>query len=96
MNQTNIMYQLPKILQAPADEYDTITTVINRFKAISQHLGQTHTVIPSDQPLYAKGKELVWANKDLFNKVIFRLGGLHVYFNYLKAFESAGLEDLWI
>ena len=88
------------ILQAPADEYDTITTVINRFKAISQHLGQTHTVITSDQPLYAKGKELVWANKDLFNNVIFRLGGLHVCFNYLKAigqrFESAGLEDLWI
>ena len=88
------------ILQAPADEYDTITTVINRFVSISNHIGQTHTVITADQPLYAKGMELVWANNEKFGNVIFRLGGLHVCFNFLKAIgqyvESAGLDDLWI
>ena len=47
------------ILQAPADEYDTIATVINRFRSISRHFGQTHTVITADQPLYARGNELV-------------------------------------
>ena len=88
------------ILQAPADEYDTITTIINRFVSISYHIGQTHTVITADQPLYAKGMELVWANNEKYGNVIFRLGGLHVCFNFLKAIgqhtESAGLEDLWI
>lgn len=39
------------ILQAPADEYHTITTVINTFSVISRYLHQTHTVITADQPL---------------------------------------------
>ena len=88
------------ILQAPVDEYDTITTVMNKFVSISNHIGQTHTVITADQPLYAKGMELIWANKEKYGNVIFRLGGLHVCFNFLKAIrqhaESAGLDDLWI
>ena len=88
------------ILQAPGDEYDAITTVMNEFVPISNHIGQTHTVITADQPLYAKGMELIWANKVKYGNVIFRLGGLHVCFNFLKAIgqhaESAGLEDLWI
>ncbi|XP_071479491.1 uncharacterized protein [Diadema antillarum] len=86
------------ILQAPADDNDTLTTVINRFIAISTHLGQEHTIITADQPLYSRGKELTWANPK-FGKVIFLLGGLHITFNFLKAIgqhmESAGLDDLW-
>lgn len=88
------------ILQAPADEYDTITTIINRFSLISKQIGQIHTIITTDQPLYSKGEELVLANHDLYKNIIFRLGGLHVCFNFLKAIgqhvESAGLDDLWI
>lgn len=88
------------ILQAPADEYDTITTVINKFQAISKLLGQNHTVITADQPLYSKAKELVWANQTDYKNVIFCMGGLHVCFNYLRAIgqhmECAGLEDVWV
>ncbi|WAR24223.1 P52K-like protein [Mya arenaria] len=88
------------ILQAPADDFDTLTTVIDRFIAISNHVGQTHTVITGDQPLYAKGIELTWANQEKYKNVIFRLGGLHVCFNFLKAIgqhmESAGLDDVWV
>ena len=44
--------------------------------------------------------ELVWANQEKYGNVIFRLRGLHVCFNFLKAIgqhvESAGLEELWI
>jgi len=46
------------ILQASADNNDILTTVINRFLDISNCIGQTHTIITADQPLYSRGKEL--------------------------------------
>lgn len=86
------------ILQAPADDNNTMTTVINRFVSITKHLGQQHTIITADQPLYSRGKELVWANSQ-YKDVIFLMGGLHICFHFLKAIgqhmESAGLDDLW-
>lgn len=88
------------ILQAPADSNDTMTTVINRFISISRHYHQKYTIITADQPLYSRGKELVWANEENYENVIFRMGGLHVCFNFLKAIgqhvESAGLDYVWI
>ena len=56
------------ILQGPADSNDTMTTVINRFVSISRHFGQQYTVITADQPLYSRGMELVWANKDNYGQ----------------------------
>lgn len=86
------------ILQAQTDDNDTLTTVINRFVDISNHTGQTHTIITADQPLYSRRKELVWANPK-FENVIFLMGGLHICLNFLKAIgqhmENAGLDDLW-
>ena len=86
------------ILQAPADENDTLATVINYVMAISHHMGRTHTIITADQPLYSKGKELVWTNSK-FESVIFLMGGLQICFNFLKSIgphmESARLGDLW-
>ena len=46
------------ILNATADEYGTITTIINRFVQLSRYLGQRHTIVFFDQPLYAKAKEI--------------------------------------
>jgi hypothetical protein len=60
-----IVWMLP-IIQAPADDNDTLTTVISRFMAISHHMGQTHTIIAADQPLCSE--ELVWVNQ--FESVI--------------------------
>ena len=88
------------ILQAQADENDTMVTVINKFRKVSEHLGQSHTVIVADQPLYSRAKELIWANPDDFPGVIMVQGHLHVLFNFLKVIgkhiESAGLEDIWV
>ena len=72
------------ILQAQADDNDTLTTVINGFMSISKHIGQKHTIITADQPLYSRGKELTWANPK-FENVVFLMGGLHICFNFLKA-----------
>ena len=88
------------IIQAPADDNDTMTTVINRFKKIADHLGQKHTVIVVDQPLYSRAKELIWASPDALSDVVMLLGDLHICFNFLKVIgkhvESAGLDDAWV
>jgi len=88
------------ILKAPADHDDTMTTVMTKFMNISEKVGQTHTVIFADQPLYSRMKELVWNDPAKYSNVICLLGHLHILFNYLKAigqhYESAGLEDIWI
>lgn len=39
------------ILNATADEFGTVTTIINRFVLLSNYLGQKHTVVFFDQPL---------------------------------------------
>jgi len=44
------------ILQAPTDDNDTHTTVINRFVNISNYTSQKHTVTTGDQPLHSSGK----------------------------------------
>ena len=54
-------WMLP-ILQAPADDNDTLTTVISRFMVISHHRSQKHTIITADQGLYNRGEELVCIN----------------------------------
>ena len=61
-------------------------------------MGQKHTIITADQPLYSRGYELVWANPK-FAHVIFIMGGLHICFNFQKAtgkhMGNAGLDDAW-
>jgi len=42
------------ILQVPTDDYDTVTTVINKFQALTRSLRQVFTVITADQPLCSK------------------------------------------
>ena len=88
------------ILQAPADNDDTMITVINRFNAITKKLGQKHTVLIGDQPLYSRAKELIWANPETYKNTIVLLGDLHILFNFLKVigqhFENSGLADVWV
>lgn len=88
------------ILQAPADDNDSVTTVLNRFISINEKLGQKYTILIADQPLYSRAKELVWAQPMLYGNVIVMFGGLHILFNFLKAIgqhmESSGLVDVWV
>ena len=76
-------WMLP-ILQAPADDNDTLTTVASRFMAISHHMAQKDTIITAYGPLYSRGEELVWANHK-FENVIFLMVGLHTCFNFFKS-----------
>ena len=81
------------ILQALA-----VAAVINRF--ITSKLGQPYTVIAMDQPLYSRGKELVWANQNSYKDVVLVMGQLHIIFNFLTAIgqhiENTGLTGIWV
>ena len=86
------------ILKAPADTDETVTTAMNRFMSVSDKLGQEHTIIFADQPLYSRMKEVVWSDPCKYKNVVCLLGHLHIIFNFLKAigqhYESSGLEDI--
>ncbi len=68
--------------------------------SISEKLGQPFTIITADQPLYSRGKELIWENYEKYRNVVFIMGHLHILFNFLKAIgqhmENAGLVDIWV
>ena len=50
----------------------------------------------ANQLLYSRGKEFVWPNEENYGNAIFRIGGLHVCFSFLKAIGqhigSSGLD----
>ena len=75
---------LPIIL-APAHEFDTLNTVVKRCMAKSSRFGQEHTVITVDQALYYRLLELKWSLPQYQDKLIPRLGGLHVSMNFLSS-----------
>jgi len=90
---------LPIIL-APAHELDTLNTVVKRCLTISAHFGQEHTVLTVDQALYCRLMELKWRVPEYQNKLIPRLGGLHISMNFLKAIadhmDGSGLAEVWV
>ena len=96
--QTAVGY-LPLIL-APAHGLDTLNTVVKRCMAISSHFGQQHTVITVDQALYCRLMELKWSVADYKEKLIPRLGGLHIAMNFLKVIgdhmAGSGIAELWL
>jgi hypothetical protein len=88
------------IIPAPADDMDTVYTILSRCKYISESLGQQYTIITFDQALYCRAKEIVWLKEDEFDKTIIRLGGFHTAMNFMRAIgehlESSGLKDIWV
>ena len=98
-SRTTTPVMLP-ILQAPADDNNTVVVVINRFTEITSKLGQPYTAIAMDQPLYSKAKVLAWANQERYQDVVLLMGHLHILFSFLRAIgqhmENTGLVDTWV
>ena len=85
------------IIQAHADENNTVVTMLNKFHEMVHHLGQKHVVIVGD---LTRTKKLQWSNPDKYDNVVVMMGGLHILFNFMKAIDqhmvSAGLDDVWV
>lgn len=88
------------IIPAPADDMDTVFTVLTKCQAISQSLGQRNTIITFDEALYFRAKEICWLKPHCFENVIIRLGGFHILMTFMKCIgkhmDSSGLKDIWV
>ena len=96
-NQTTIGY-LP-IIQAPANDVDTLNTGVHRILHVVNALEQKHAVLTVDQALFLALMELKWAKPEYTAVLIPRLGGLHVSMNVLKILgqhtQDSGSADIW-
>lgn len=90
---------LMPLINAPAHDMDTLTTVVHRCRAVATSLGQKYVVLTVDEALYQRLLPLKWATKELEECLIVRLGGLHTAMNFLgvigRYVEGSGLLQVW-
>ena len=67
---------------------------------VAERFGQAYTVITVDQALYCKLMEMKWRFPEFNEKLIVRLGGLHISMSFLKVIgkhmSGSGLYETWI
>ena len=83
------------IIQAPAHDMDTLNTVVRRCMYVTSKLGQQYTVLTVDQALYYKLMDLKWSIPEYKDKLIPRLGGLHISINLISQGHWPTHERLW-
>ena len=88
------------IINAPAHEIDTLNTVVQRCMYVSSKPNQSYTVITVDQALYYRLIQLKFVVPEYKEKLIVRLGGLHISMNFLGVIgnhmSGSGLTEAWI
>lgn len=90
---------LPLILN-PAHEFSTLHCVLLRCISLADKLGKKHIVLTADQAVYCKLVEVRWASQTFRNRIVLRMGGLHIALNFMKVIgkqmAGSGLGDLWV
>ena len=85
------------LLNAKADDHDTINTCIERAKVIADSVGDDHVWFVADQAVYAPAQETKWTQGD--DDVHFRLGGLHSSNVYMASIgdyiADSEIPQLW-
>ena len=89
---------MPLILN-PAHELDTLVTVLERSISVADRLGENYVVLTADQALYCKLIELRWFDERYQDRIILKMGGLHIALNFQKAIgqqmQASGLSEVW-
>ena len=87
------------IIQAPANDLDTLNTVVRRILHIAQSLGQKFLVLTVDEGLFPKLMELKWSVPEYKDILIPRLVGLHTAMNFQgclgQHMQDSGLGEIW-
>lgn len=87
-----------QVIEASPTELPTVYTVLQRSLQIADQLGQHDVIIVFDQAIYAKALEVLWQNKDQFQRLVIRIGSFHTICTFLaaigKRFGDAGLADV--
>ena len=87
-----------QVIEASPTELSTVYTVLQRSLQIADQLGQHDVIIVLDQAIYAKALEVLWQNKDQFQRLVVRLGSFHTICAFFaaigKQFGDTGLADV--
>ena len=90
---------MPVMLES-VNDCDTLNTIVIRALKLCEEFNQTHSIIMADEAVYSGLIKLRWVTPGYHQRLILRLGGLHVS----MAFEAtigqhmagSGLLDAWI
>ena len=87
------------IIQAPANDLDTLNTVVRRILHIAESLGQKVLVLTVDEGLFPKLMELKWSLPEYKDILIPRLGGLYTAMNSQECLgqhmQDSGSGEIW-
>lgn len=90
---------MPLILH-PAHEYNTLTLVLNRCISVANKLNYKHVVLTVDQALHCRLKDIIWTSEIFKERIVLKMGGLHLANNYIKAIGQhmikTGLAEIWL
>lgn len=90
---------MPLILN-PAHEYNTLTLVLNRCISVADNLNYKYIVLTVDQALYCRLINLIWNSSVFRERIILKMGGLHLANNYIGAIgqhmTNTGLAEIWL
>ena len=89
-----------QVIEASPTELTTVYTVLQRSLQMADQLGQHDVIVVFDQAIYAKALEVLWQNKDQFQRLVVRIGSFHTICAFLaaigKRFGDAGLADVLV
>lgn len=81
-----------QVIEASPTELPTVYTVLQRSLQMADQLGQ--------HAIYAKALEVLWQNKNQFQRLVVRIGSFHTICAFLaaigKRFGDAGLADVLV
>ena len=96
---TNTEIGFMPLFHAPADDYSTLNTVFRRALFVADYYGTIHVIVVVDQALFCRAMELKWTFPE-FQRLIFRLGGLHTEMNYQNTIgnhmQDSGIKEIWV
>ena len=88
------------LLNQKADEHETIYTIGERQRHISEVLGQEHTWQTTDQAIHLPSQEVKWTYDEEWKNLHYRMGGLHNLMVFMATIgnhtEGSELYDIWI
>ena len=90
---------LPMIPASPTS-YDTVFTMMKRSVAIADQLRIPSITIVVDMAIYIKAQDIRWADRNLHNRTVIRLGEFHTCMTFFavigKRFGDAGSFDILV
>ena len=97
----NVQLAIAKLLKPVIEASPTeLPTVLQRSLQMADQLGQHDVIVVFDQAIYAKALEVLWQNKDQFQRLVVRIGSFHTICAFLaaidKRFGDASLADVLV